>query len=255
MALVYAHRGASRERPENTWPAFARALELGCALETDVHLSADGHVVVAHDADGARMASDPRPIAGLALAELRRWDLGWGFVDAHGARPFAGHGIGMLTLAELLEAAPGARLSVDLKTPSPALAAAFVAVVRAARAEAQVVAASFHRASVTAVRALGYAGPTSLSPAEVALFLALPGAAFRRVGPAAQVAQLPTRTRGVSLARPAVVRRCRAAGLTLEYFTVNEPDEARALVALGADAIMTDDPARIVPALAQGAPL
>ncbi len=254
MMLVYAHRGASRERPENTWPAFERALELGCALETDVHLCADGHVVVAHDPDGARMANDPRRIDALGLADLRRWDVGWGFVDAHGARPFAGQGLGLLTLAELLEATPGVRLSVDLKSPAPALAAAFLAVVRAARAEARVIAASFHRAAIAAVRALGYAGPTSLSPAETALLLAVPAAVFRRVGPAATVAQLPVRARGVSLARPAVVRRCRAAGLALEYFTVNDPDEARALAALGADAIMTDDPARLVPALAQGAP-
>lgn len=47
---IIAHRGASRERPENTLPAFARAAELGAdAVELDVHLSRDGHLVVHHD--------------------------------------------------------------------------------------------------------------------------------------------------------------------------------------------------------------
>jgi glycerophosphoryl diester phosphodiesterase len=48
---IVAHRGASRERPENTLPAFTRALELGAdGVELDVHLRADGTLVVHHDA-------------------------------------------------------------------------------------------------------------------------------------------------------------------------------------------------------------
>ncbi len=48
---IIAHRGASRERPENTLAAFARAAELGAdAVELDVHLTADDVLVVHHDA-------------------------------------------------------------------------------------------------------------------------------------------------------------------------------------------------------------
>src|SRR5205085_81744 len=53
---VYAHRGASLEFPENTLPAFRRALDLGAdALETDVHVTADGVLVLSHDPDGGRV--------------------------------------------------------------------------------------------------------------------------------------------------------------------------------------------------------
>ena len=53
---VYAHRGASLEFPENTLPAFRRAVELGAdALETDVHVTADGVLVLSHDPDGGRV--------------------------------------------------------------------------------------------------------------------------------------------------------------------------------------------------------
>ena len=53
---LYAHRGASAERPENTMPAFERAIEVGVdAIETDVHLTRDGHLIVAHDETAARM--------------------------------------------------------------------------------------------------------------------------------------------------------------------------------------------------------
>lgn len=47
---IFAHRGARYVAPENTLPAFTRALEMGVAgIELDVHRSADGHLVVIHD--------------------------------------------------------------------------------------------------------------------------------------------------------------------------------------------------------------
>jgi glycerophosphoryl diester phosphodiesterase len=52
--IVIAHRGASGELPENTLPAFERAIELGAdAVELDVHADADGRLVVTHDAPRA----------------------------------------------------------------------------------------------------------------------------------------------------------------------------------------------------------
>ena len=48
--LVIAHRGASRDEPENTVPAFRRAIELGADyVEFDVHVARDGSLVVGHD--------------------------------------------------------------------------------------------------------------------------------------------------------------------------------------------------------------
>ena len=65
---IIAHRGASRERPENTLAAFARAVELGAdGIELDVHRTADGVLVVHHDywlADGRTIASLPWPELG-----------------------------------------------------------------------------------------------------------------------------------------------------------------------------------------------
>ena len=57
---LYAHRGCPAELPENTLPAFQRAVELGVdALEMDVHLTRDGHPLVSHDPDAARMGGRP----------------------------------------------------------------------------------------------------------------------------------------------------------------------------------------------------
>jgi glycerophosphoryl diester phosphodiesterase len=53
--FVIAHRGASSELPENTLPAFARAIELGADfVELDVHADSEGRLVVTHDRPRAR---------------------------------------------------------------------------------------------------------------------------------------------------------------------------------------------------------
>jgi glycerophosphoryl diester phosphodiesterase len=65
--LIIAHRGASRERPENTLAAFARAVELGAdGVELDVHRTVDGVLVVHHD----YWLADGRPITSLSWTDL-----------------------------------------------------------------------------------------------------------------------------------------------------------------------------------------
>lgn len=225
MVRIYAHRGASRELPENTMPAFRRALELGAdALETDVHATRDGVLVASHDADGARVFGVARRIAECDGDEVRRW--------------------GMPALEELIGAFPEVPINVDLKVDVAALA---VQTLQLLRAEEQVTLASFRSATLRRVRSLGYRGPTSLGRSEVARLLALPTAAQRGVlRPPGSAAQLP-----VNLAQPWVIDRCHALGLRVDVWTVNDPAQALRLVALGVDSVMTDDPAAIVPALRQ----
>jgi glycerophosphoryl diester phosphodiesterase len=73
--ITFAHRGARLEEPENTIPAFRRALELGASgLETDVWRSADGEVVCAHDPTVGR-GLRRRKIAGSTAADLAAFDV------------------------------------------------------------------------------------------------------------------------------------------------------------------------------------
>ena len=91
---LYAHRGASAERPENTMPAFERAVEAGAdALEMDVHLTRDGHLVVAHDDTALRTTGVPKPWTEMDLDEVGRLDAGWGFIAKDGSRPFGPAGM------------------------------------------------------------------------------------------------------------------------------------------------------------------
>jgi glycerophosphoryl diester phosphodiesterase len=103
---LIGHRGAPRERPENTLASFLRALDLGAdAVELDVHATRDGVVVVHHDPVPRAETTEPslrgRPIAGLTLAELSTYRV-------------AGEAIP--TLADVLEALDSrARVYVEVK--------------------------------------------------------------------------------------------------------------------------------------------
>jgi glycerophosphoryl diester phosphodiesterase len=247
---VYAHRGAAIECPENTLVSFRRALEHGAdALEMDAHLTSDGQVVVAHDDDGLRMANVACKIADATLREVQDWDAGWGFTGEGGTRPFAKGGHRVPTLHQVLAEFPGVPLNVDLKAESDALVDAFLKVVRGRREEERVIAASFHRANLKRLRRQFYAGATALAQSEVIELLTLPPFVWKRLPNTGTAAQLPTKAGPLKLTSARVVERCRAVGVRLDFWTVNDPAEATALVALGVDGIMTDDPARIVPAV------
>lgn len=245
--LLYGHRGAPAERPENTAPSFELALELGVdALETDVHLTRDGQVVVAHDEDGRRMASVPRSIRDSTLADLRTWDTGWGYTDARGDRPFTGRGIAPLRLEELLELAPDVRLNIDLKADDPRLVNRTIDVLHDARAEDRTLLASFHSEALRLVRGR-WRGRTGMSRNEMARLVFMPTPMLRMLGAPGDAAQVPVAYSGVRFDTRRFIDKCHDVGMRVDFWTINDPYTARRLLDLGADGIMTDDPRAIAP--------
>ena len=246
---LYAHRGASAERPENTLPAFERAVECGVdALEMDVHLTRDGHLIVSHDPDGRRMAAVPVAWADLDLAEARRLDVGWGFLAPDGTRPFAGQGISVPLFEDVLDAFPQVRINVDLK--GPAAVAAMLALITARQASERVTLASFQTATAVEVRRKGYTGETALSQYEVMTLLALPALLWRQLPLTGSAAQVPVAQGAIRFDRAAFLAKCHSLGLRVDYWVVDDPAEAQRLLDLGADGVMTNDPAALRPLFA-----
>jgi glycerophosphoryl diester phosphodiesterase len=245
MPALYAHRGAAAELPENTLPSFQRALDVGAtALETDVHLTRDGQVVVSHDATGARTVGVARAIRDATLAEVQAWDVGRAFRERRGGPAGA---FTLPTLGEVITAFPGISINVDIKQHDAGAAAAVVAVVRRLKAEARVLLTSFDGRTLGAVRRLGYEGPTGLGRFEVARLAVLPAAALELFPLRGRAAQIPVGVGPLRLDHRALVDKAHALGIEVHYWTINEPAEAERLLRLGADAIMTDDPAAIAP--------
>ncbi|MCO5165506.1 MAG: glycerophosphodiester phosphodiesterase [Planctomycetes bacterium] len=248
------HRGARGLAPENTLEGFRRALEAGVdMLELDVQLTRDGDVVVIHDplVDRTTDWAGPGPgaVAALSLAELARLDAGHAFTpDGGQSFPFRGQGVRIPRLVEVLEALPGVLITVEVKSPHPALVAQVVALVRR-HAPERVVLASADHATLRALRRAAPELPSSFSGREVRDFyllsrLGLTGLLFRSPG---RLIQAPLwsdhdRGRGLRLVGPALLRAAHASGRAVHVWTVNEPATMRALIALGVDGITTDRP-------------
>ncbi|MBM3671100.1 MAG: glycerophosphodiester phosphodiesterase [Actinobacteria bacterium] len=146
--LVLAHRGARRDAPENTLAAFSLALAQGAdGVELDVHRTADGGLVVHHDADAKRLGV----LATRTLAEIR---------DARPDIP---------TLDEVLDACTGALVNIEIKNlpgdgdfdPEEVAAELVVECLRR-RGNDQVIVSSFNLATIDRVRTLDPSVPTAL---------------------------------------------------------------------------------------------
>jgi glycerophosphoryl diester phosphodiesterase len=243
---LYAHRGASAELPENTLPAFARAVEIGVdALETDVHLSRDGQLIVAHDPGAARMTGAQAAWADLDLADIRRLDAGWGFVADSGLRPFAGKAIRIPAFEEVLDAFPAMRINVDIK--GDGAVAVMLDLIRRKRADDRVTLASFQLRTLVEVRRRGYGGETALSRGEVATLLGLPAVLWRQLPLTGTAAQVPVRAGRIRFDRAAFIAKCHSIGLRVDFWTIDDRDQAARLLELGADGIITNDPRALRP--------
>lgn len=244
---LYAHRGASAERPENTMAAFERAVELGVdGLEMDVHVTRDGHVIVVHDDTARRMTAAAAPWTALDLADVRGLDAGWGFVAPDGTRPFAGCGIRVPTLEQVIDAFPRVRLNVDIKRGARTLAAT-LELVRGMKAEDRVTLASFHLGTLVGLRRRGYGGETGLSRGEIASLLSMPALLWRQLPFTGTAAQVPIGQGAIRFDRAPFIAKCHSLGLRVDFWTIDDPATAERLLALGADGIMTNDPAALRP--------
>jgi glycerophosphoryl diester phosphodiesterase len=243
---LYAHRGASAERPENTMPAFERAIEIGVdALELDVHLTRDAHLIVAHDDTAARTTGARVAWSDLDLADARRLDAGWGFIAKDGTRPFAGKAISVPTFEEVLDAFPGMRINVDLK--GARAVRIMLDLIRKKRADDRVTLASFQLRTLVQIRRNGYAGETALSRGEVATLLGVPAMLWRQLPFTGTAAQVPVRAGRIHFDRAAFIAKCHSIGLRVDFWTIDDRQEAERLLALGADGIMTNDPSVVRP--------
>lgn len=226
---VVAHRGGTGPWPENTVAAFTEAARLGAdGVELDVRRAGDGALAVVHDPDIPTVG----PIHAISRKNFPDW---------------------LPQLDQALDACAGLDVNVEIKNapggpghdPSEQVAADVVAVVAAARAPRRVVVSSFQPSTLAAVRA---AGP-DVATALLVHPLADPSAALDEAVRLGCVALNPFRSQ---VDRP-LVDAAHGAGLAVWPWTVDDRATMEALVALGVDALITDEVA-LARAVVDGGP-
>ncbi|MCL6734256.1 glycerophosphodiester phosphodiesterase [Streptomyces neyagawaensis] len=254
---VVAHRGASEEAPEHTLAAYKKAIEDGAdALECDVRLTADGHLVCVHDRRVNRTSNGRGAVSTLELADLAALDFGsWKNGDEAPdweIAPEERADTSVLTLERLLElvADAGRRVELAIETKHPTrwagqveerlleLLKRFGLDAPASADESPVRIMSFSARSLHRVRAA--------SPTLPAVYL------MQFVSPRLRDGRLPggVRIAGPSIRivrnHPAYIERLKKAGHQVHVWTVNEPEDVDLCVGLGVDAIITNRPRAVL---------
>lgn len=233
---VIAHRGGLAAGPENTLVAFARAHACGAeAIECDIRLTADGHVVICHDATVDRTTNGSGAVRAMDLESLRRLNAAarWRAGDAT-TTPLP-------LLAELLDGFPSLAVIIEMKTSDVAVPA--IDVVRRAGAANRVIFGAFEDAALIAPRAVGMATLASRNELLRLLPFAIRGTQARDV-PFNAISVSPTYYR-VPLP---LGRMARASGVPVHVWTVNDVSAARRYWSAGAHGIVTDDPSIMIDA-------
>lgn len=227
--FVYGHRGVRGPLPENTLAAFARADDEGAdGVELDVRLCRSGEVVVFHDPTLTRMTNgfDTREVAAMTLAELTQIDLGGGER--------------IPTLVQVLDwiIPRPLRLNVEIKRDVPNRLALVSSVYRLLRGRFD--GRLNGRLIISSFDPLMLMGFVPLSVPLALIF----HAGQERWHPWAWAASGPW-----TAAHPEAVmvhaddvERMHKRGLSVNVWTVNTPEEARRLMALGVDGIISDTP-------------
>ncbi|MFJ8232690.1 glycerophosphodiester phosphodiesterase family protein [Streptomyces sp. NPDC094448] len=253
---VVAHRGASEDAPEHTLAAYMKAIEDGAdALECDVRLTADGHLVCVHDRRVNRTSNGRGAVSALELADLAALDFGtWKGREDSAESPDWGDPslTSVLTLERLLElrADSGRRIELAVETKHPTrwagqveerllhLLGRFGLAAPASAAESPVRIMSFSARSLHRVTA---AAPT-LPTVHLMQF----------AGPRLRDGRLPA---GVRIAGPSIrmirnhpehVGRLHRAGHQVHVWTVDDPADVELCARLGVEAIITNRPRQVL---------
>lgn len=221
LPAIVGHRGTPEQAPENTLASFRRAIADGAQLlECDVHLSADGQVVVMHDESIDRTAAADSPLRTGMLGELT-WE------QIRQVRLEGGERVPLLS--ELLEMT-SVPVFIEVKVPAAARAVGeILAALPAGSPAAASTVISFHPEALAEIRR-GADVPVSYlvkTVDEDAIRVA------RELGAAGMGPAID----GLCLA---AARAVREAGLSLNPWTINTPEQLQVALACGADTITTD---------------
>jgi glycerophosphoryl diester phosphodiesterase len=221
--LVLGHRGASRGAPENTLAAFALARsQRADGVELDVRRTADGVAVISHDA----------ALEGFGVLRERPFEQ---LRAAHPEVP---------TLGEALAELAGLLVNIEMKClpwdvdpdPDGEVPALVLAAIEEHGAREHVIVSSFDLGALGSLRALDARLPLGWLTSRQEVAAAAPLAAERGM------AWFHPDRAAVFRDVDANVKLVHDLGLKIDVWTVNEPDDVRALAAAGADALITDTP-------------
>jgi glycerophosphoryl diester phosphodiesterase len=241
--LVFAHQGGENLRPSNTMLAFQYAVDLGAdVLDTDLHMTHDGALVLMHDETVDRTTDGAGDIRDLTLAQLKQLDAAYRFsLDGGRTFPYRGQGSRVPTLEELFRAFPDKRFGVEIKQTPPAVAVPFCALIRRYNMQDRVLVSSFRQANMDAFRQECPEVATSGTEDEIRWFFILSTLGLSAAySPSYQSLQVPEYSGNIHVLTPRFIAAAHSRGLAVQPWTIDEEADLRRILSLGVDGINTN---------------
>jgi len=264
--IAYAHQGGAWERPSSTLFAIEHALAAGATgVELDVHATADGELVVCHDATVDRTTAATGNIARFTLAELRELDFSYWFIpgaDVTPGRPDADYPyrgrapadprFGIASLRQVLEQFSGVVLNLDIKQTAPVVAPyeeTLASLLSEFGRTDDVMVASFLDPATDAFRAFAPHVPTSAGTSATAEFWRAVHQGGAIPDTPAVAYQVPERVGDLVVVDEAFVEAAHRSGKAVHVWTVNDITAMERLVGIGVDGIISDLPSTLAKVL------
>ena len=239
---IIAHRGSNKEAPQNTLPAFRRAIAEGTdGFETDVHVTKDGALVICHNYTIDATSDGRGEITSYTLGELKLFDFGSYFSDEFKGTPLP-------TVDEFLELVgptDAEIINIELKSPRQSESGIVKKTLDAVKAHGlldRCLISSFDRHILKAVKdtdprcKTGFLYPTI--DYQASPFVADPFPIVKYIG-ADAIHPMSV------VVNPQLVRRAHKRGLKVNVWTVDDPRTVKSLAAMDVDGIITNCPGRV----------
>lgn len=276
--LHFAHQGGAREAPSNTLYAFKTAIPKGAdALEMDLHMTADGEIVVIHDPTVDRTTNGGGLVDAMTLEEIKQLDAAhwWvpGYVTrqdapdedyvfrgvATGEKPlpegFEANDFTIPTLREVLEAFPQVFINMEIKQTAPATKPYEDKVARILRDFGRgddVIVAAFNDSALETFRTMAPEITTSAATGEaLALWQWMKGEVPELPPIPYQALQLPPVWGEIKVLDDSLVEAAAKLDLALHVWTIDEEDDMEEYLSLGVHGLMTDRPSALQKVLAR----
>ena len=248
--LVVAHQGGEALRPSNTMVAFEHAVAVGAdVLDTDMHRTADGELVLIHDDTVDRTSDGTGAVRDLTLAELRELDFGHTFSPADGGDyPERDERHPIVTVEELFERFDdGLRFGIEIKQTEPEAATELCRLIRRFGYEDRVLVSSFTDPNMAVFRRACPTVATSATESEVRTFYVLHRLGLiGLVDPGYEALQVPEYSGDFFILSEGFIADARTRGLPVVPWTINDADTMDRLLGLGVAGINTDHPDRLL---------
>ncbi|MFP7299199.1 glycerophosphodiester phosphodiesterase [Neobacillus niacini] len=248
--LVIAHQGGELLAPSNTMTAFMNAAEMGVdVLETDIHITKDGHLVTIHDRSVDRTTNGKGNVADLTLAEIQELDAGYYFKDLDGNHSFRGKGAYIPTVEEMFQTFPNIKIEIEIKDDNPPerieeIASKLWDLIEEYQMEERILIGSFDQDILKTFDKYAK-GRVAVSAGrqEVKNFVITHKFFLRNLYvPKVDAFQIPMEDSGFDLTDQKLIDGAHRLGMEIHYWTIDDPDVMEKLLDAGADGILTNRP-------------